>query len=59
MGEAFEAIGKTFVQAFYQRFDAKATRAQAIQFYMVRHTPGAFACLKFWKDAGVFRFIMM
>lgn len=34
MNPGFDTIGKTFVQAFYQRFDLKQSRPEAVQFYI-------------------------
>lgn len=35
MNPEFDTIGKTFVQAYYARFDQKHTRSEVVQFYIV------------------------
>jgi len=39
MNPDFDTIGKTFVQAYYARFDQKHTRPEVVQFYIVSNIP--------------------
>ena len=47
MNPDFDTIGKTFVQAYYARFDQKHTRPEVVQFYIVSNIPWSFAGFSF------------